>query len=157
MTGENRQQQRAEHVALARRIRTGERQRAVRHPAVEQATSLQVFNEERQLTERRHRLRSIPLDVHPTAERVGNRRPFLNLRLLTRRVSQRNRQICRHLQAIRRFGGSAQGSTAASRMTASQSKKVIRVRSESDWTLAYPWTAAHVRSNGQTSTFQRVS
>src|SRR3954454_21130901 len=89
MTGENRQQQRAEHVALARRIRTGERQRAVRHPAVEQATLLQVFDEKRQLTERRHRLRSIPLDVHPTAERVGNRRPFLNLRLLTRRVSQR--------------------------------------------------------------------
>src|SRR4051794_4900901 len=88
MTGENRQQQRAEHVALARRIRTGERQRAVRHPAVEQATLLQVFEEKRQLTERRHRLRSIPLDVHPTAERVGNRRPFLYLRLLTRRVSR---------------------------------------------------------------------
>lgn len=41
MTGENRQQQRAEHVALARRIRAGERQRAVRHPAIEQAALLQ--------------------------------------------------------------------------------------------------------------------
>jgi len=30
-------------------------------------------------------------------------------------VSQRSRQIYRHLQAIRRFGGIAQGSTAASR------------------------------------------
>src|SRR6476659_3452428 len=130
MTGENRQQQRAEHVALARRIRTGERQRAVRHPAVEQATLLQVFDEERQLAERRHRLRSIPLDVHPTAERVGNRRPFLNLRLLTRRVSQRSRQIYRHLQAIRRFGGIAQGSTAASRFIVLETSSVVLDRHE---------------------------
>src|SRR3954471_7679042 len=131
-----------EHVALARRIRTGERQRAVRHPAVEQATLLQVFNEERQLTERRHRLRSIPLDVHLTAERVGNRRPFLNLRLLTRRVSQRNRQICRHLQAIRRFGGSAQGSTAASRVNGAESQ----VGSQSGFALYIsPTVAAGLR------------
>ena len=117
MTGENRQQQRAEHVALARRIRTGERQWAVRHPAVEQATLLQVFDEERQLTERRHRLRSIPLDVHPAAERVGDRRPFLHRRLLSPRVSQRNRQIFLHPQPFRRFGGNAQGSTAGSRVS----------------------------------------
>ena len=116
MTGENRQQQRAQNIALAWRIRAGERQRAVRHPTLEQAALLQVFDKEWQLTERRHRLRSIPLDVHPAAERVGDRRPFLHRRLLSPRVSQRNRQIFLHPQAFRRFGGNAQGSTAGSRI-----------------------------------------
>ena len=103
MTRQNRQQHRAQQVALARRVRTAERQRAVRHPAVEQAALLQIFDEERQLTERRHRLRRIPLDVHPTGKGVRGRGQFLYQRLFTRRVSRPNSETYRHLQAIRRF------------------------------------------------------
>src|SRR4029453_15905439 len=60
MPGQNRQHQRAQHVALARRIRADERQRTIRHPAVEQAALLQIFYEERQLSERRDGLRRAP-------------------------------------------------------------------------------------------------
>ena len=45
--GQHRQQQGAQHVAFARRVRAGEQQRAIRHPAVKQAALLQILNEER--------------------------------------------------------------------------------------------------------------
>jgi hypothetical protein len=104
--GQHRQQQGAQHVAFARRVRAGEQQRAIRHPAVEQAALLEVLNEERQLPQRRDRCRGIPLDVDPAGKSIRDRdrRPLLYLRLLTHRVSDPLAQICSHSSLIRRFG-----------------------------------------------------
>jgi len=70
MAGQYRQQHGAEQVALPGGIRAGERQRAVRHPAVEQAALLQVVDEERQLPEWRDRRGRIPLDMNSAGEGV---------------------------------------------------------------------------------------
>ena len=106
--GQHRQQQGAEHVAFARRVRAGEQQRAIRHPAVEQAALLQVLNEKRQLSKWRDRRRGVPLNVDTAAKSIGDRRPLLHLRLLTSRVSDPLAQICSHTGLIRRFGHSTQ-------------------------------------------------
>ena len=63
---------------------------ATRDPAVEQAGLLQVFDEERQLTERCDRRARVPLDIDTA--RVGidwnrSRGDWLKQRLFTRRVS----------------------------------------------------------------------
>ena len=58
--GQNRQHHRAENIALGRRIRANVVQRAIRHLAVEQGALLEVFDEERQLAERRHRRGAVP-------------------------------------------------------------------------------------------------
>src|SRR5690348_14856230 len=47
---------------------------------------------------------------------IGDRRPLLYLRLLTRRVSDPLAQICSHSSLIRRFGHSAQPPIAGFRM-----------------------------------------
>ncbi len=110
MTRQNRQQHGAKQIALARRIRTSERQWAVRYPAIEQPALLQVLDEERQLAEWRHRRRRVPLHVNPTGVGVGDRRPRLNLRLLTLRVNHQTRRFCPHRGGLRRFGANAQSS-----------------------------------------------
>jgi hypothetical protein len=63
MPGQYRQQYRAQHVALVRRVGAGPAQRALRDPVVKQATDMQKFDEERQLAQRRHRRIRIPIDV----------------------------------------------------------------------------------------------
>src|SRR5690349_17815392 len=47
---------------------------------------------------------------------IGDRRPLLYLRLLTRRVNDQLGQICSHSSLIRRFGHSAQPPTAGFRV-----------------------------------------
>ena len=108
MPGQHRQEQGAQHVAFARRVRAGEGQRTIRPPAVEQAALLQILNEERQLSEQRDRRCGVPLDVNTAAKGIGDRRPLLYLRLLTRRVSNPFAHIRSHRGLIRRFGHSAQ-------------------------------------------------
>ena len=108
MTRQNRQQHSAQQIALARGIRARERQWAVRDPAIEQPALLQVLDEERQLAQWRHRRRRVPLHVNPTAIGVGDRRPCLNLRLLTLRVNRHTRRFCPHRSSFGRFGAIAQ-------------------------------------------------
>ena len=110
MTRQNRQQHGAQQIALARGIRAGQRQWAVRHPAIEQPALLQVLDKERQLAERRHRRRRVPLHVNPTGVGVGDRRPRLNLRLLTLRVNHQTRRFCPHRGGFHQFGAIAQSS-----------------------------------------------
>ena len=78
MAGQDRQQQGAQNIALARRVRAPQRQRTVRHPGIEQAAQLEEFDEERQLPERRCRRRRVPFDVHTPAERIGKQTDTLS-------------------------------------------------------------------------------
>jgi hypothetical protein len=63
MPRQYRQQYPAENVALKRRVRARVVQRAIRHPAVEHRALLEEFDEERQLSERRHRRAAGPLHM----------------------------------------------------------------------------------------------
>src|SRR5262249_33770643 len=81
---------------------------AIRHPTVKQAALLEILNEERQLSQRRHRGRGVPLDMDTTGKRIRNCRPLLYLRLLTQRVRDPLAQICSHNRLIGQFGHSAQ-------------------------------------------------
>src|SRR5690242_8544890 len=54
---------------------------------------------------------------------IGDRRPLLYLRLLTRRVNDQLGQICSHSSLIRRFGHSAQPPTAGFRLKRSSSTR----------------------------------
>ena len=112
MTRQNRQQHGAQQIALARGIRARQRQWAVRDPAIEQPALLQVLDEERQLAERRHRRRRVPLHMNPTGVSVGDRRPHLNLRLLTLRVNYQTRRFCPHRGSFHRCGAIAQSSNS---------------------------------------------
>src|SRR5690349_22511076 len=56
---------------------------------------------------------------------IGDRRPLLYLRLLTRRVNDQLGQICSHSSLIRRFGHSAQPPTAGFRMKASPAGTLV--------------------------------
>jgi hypothetical protein len=53
MPGQHRKHDRAENVALGRRVWARVMQRAIRYPAVEQRALLEEFDEERYLIERR--------------------------------------------------------------------------------------------------------
>jgi hypothetical protein len=70
MAGQNRQHHRAQQVTLGWCVRTGQEQRTVRHPGVEQACLLQVVDEEWQLSKRCDRSRVVPLDMHTAGEGV---------------------------------------------------------------------------------------
>jgi hypothetical protein len=63
-------------------------QRAICHPAAEQRSLLEEFDEERKLAERRHRRAVVPLHMDAPCKGVGHhwtgRHPFYH-RLLTRR------------------------------------------------------------------------
>src|SRR5690242_21107700 len=81
---------------------------------------LEVLNKKRQLSQRRHRCRGVPLDMDTAGKSIGDRRPLLYLRLLTRRVNDQLGQICSHSSLIRRFGHSAQPPTAGFRFNVSR-------------------------------------
>src|SRR5260221_9449235 len=98
MPGQHRQQPRAEDIALSRRIRARVMQRTVRHQAVEQPALLEVLDEERELSERRHRRAAVhstwtrpakvsattrPVDTLPTTARSS---PIGSLRITSRFV-----------------------------------------------------------------------
>jgi hypothetical protein len=124
---QHRQQQRAQQVAFARRVRAGEGQRAIRHPAVKQTALLEILNEKRQLSQWRDRCRGVPLDMNTAGKSLSNRRPLLYLRLLTHRVSGPFVQICSHGSLIRRFGRSAQPATAGFRLIRLQSQRGVQL------------------------------
>ena len=86
MARQNRQQHCAQQIALGRCVRTAERQRAIRHPAGEQTSLLQILDEKRQLAQRRHKAAAVPLDVHTTGKCLRRRGELLYRWLFTRRV-----------------------------------------------------------------------
>ena len=97
---------------LRGRVRAAERQRAVRHPAVEQSGLLQILDEERQLAQRRHKPAAVPLDMHPTGKCLRRRGKLLYRWLFTPRVRQKRRKSCAHAHQMRRFGPSGNHPTA---------------------------------------------
>ncbi|MGD0109737.1 MAG: hypothetical protein ABSC06_37785 [Rhodopila sp.] len=68
MAGQHRQHHGAKQVALLRGVIAGEKLRAVRHSAVEQAALLQEVDEKWQLAEWRDRGGRIPFDVDSAGE-----------------------------------------------------------------------------------------
>jgi len=101
--GQHRQHQRAERVALARRVRAGQVQRTVRHPFIKQTGLFQVIDEERQLTERRDRYLVVPFNANPAGKRVCRRRPGINRRLFTRWVNRQSLLVLFHSSLFRRL------------------------------------------------------
>src|ERR1700719_4424501 len=89
---------------------------AIRHPAGEQSGLLQVLDKERQLAQRRHKSATVPLDVHPTGERVRRRRPVFYRWLFTRRVTRKRWLKWVHLLLFRRFGPNMRSPTAGFRV-----------------------------------------
>ena len=82
-------------------------QRAIRDEGIEQPGDLQELDEERHLTERRQSAGAVPFDRHRAAKRV-ERRPSrigagTNHRLITRRVSGRQRGSVDHVPEFARF------------------------------------------------------
>ena len=74
VTGQDRQQQRAQNVALARSVVASIFQRALSHPAVEHAGRGQELRKEHQLPVRRGRCALVPAHVHAPAQRVHHHR-----------------------------------------------------------------------------------
>ena len=70
----------------------------------------------RQLAKRRHKSGTVPLDVHPTGERVRRRRPVFYRWLFTRRVTRKRWLTWVHLFLFRRFGPNMQSLTAGFRI-----------------------------------------
>jgi len=68
--GQHRQHRRAQDVPLLRRVGAAIPERTIRDERVEQPRRLQIVDEERKLTERRHRRVVVPLDPHRPAEAV---------------------------------------------------------------------------------------
>jgi hypothetical protein len=104
MARQHRQHHGAKQVAFGGRIRAGEQQRAVRHPGVEQPSLLEIVDEERQLPERRDRGCRVLFNIDAAGEGVRDRRPGLNHRLFTPRVSQNSLLLRFHPASVRRFG-----------------------------------------------------
>ena len=75
----------------------------------------QILDKERQLAKRRHKSATVPLDVHPTGERVRRRRPVFYRWLFTRRVTRKRWLKWVHLLLFRRFGPNMQSPTAGFR------------------------------------------
>ncbi len=89
-------------------MRASEQQRTVGNPVVEQPGLLQLFDEEWQLAERRHRCGGVPFHVHAPGKGIGNRRMLRNFRLLTRRVNRQTSLFCAHAGQICQFSRGAQ-------------------------------------------------
>jgi hypothetical protein len=69
------------------------------NPTVEKASLLQILDEKRQLAQRRHRRRTIPLDMNPSREGIRHNRPnrpLLYYRLLTYRETRQKLSIRPH-------------------------------------------------------------
>jgi hypothetical protein len=69
------------------------------NPTVEKASLLQILDEKRQLAQRRHRRRTIPLDMNPSGEGIRHNRanrPLLYYRLLTYRETRQKLSIRPH-------------------------------------------------------------
>jgi hypothetical protein len=99
VTGQHREQHRPKNVAFAWRVRTREMHRTAGNPTVKQATLLQILDEKRQLAQRRHWRRTIPLDMNPPGEGIGHNRPNrspLYYRLLTYRETRQKLSIRPH-------------------------------------------------------------
>jgi len=64
---------------------------------------LQVIDEERQLAQRRDKRFGVPFNMNPAGKRVRDRRPWLNLRLFTRRMSGKTLLFSDHASQICRF------------------------------------------------------
>jgi hypothetical protein len=103
VAGQHGQHHGAEQVAFARGIRAGQVQRTIRHPGIEQVGLLQKVDEEWQLSKGCHRRRIIPFDVDPAGERVHRRGRFINWRLFTRGVRDRDLSMLFHSRRIQRF------------------------------------------------------
>ena len=71
---EDRQYRGAQHIALARRIGTGEEQRAALHPGIEQPAHVEELGEERQLPERGDGRLGIPLNVDSAPKGIHGHR-----------------------------------------------------------------------------------
>ena len=69
----------------------------------------------RQLAQRCHKSATVPLDVHPTGERVRRRRPVFYRWLFTRRVRRKRWLKWVHLLLFRRSGPNMQSPTAGFR------------------------------------------
>jgi len=108
MARQNRQQHGSQQIVLGWGIRAAECQRAIRHPAGEQSSLLQILDEEGQLAQRRHKPVAVPLDMHTTGKCFRRRRELLHRWLFTFRVRQKRRKSCVHAQQMRRFGPSWQ-------------------------------------------------
>ena len=74
VSGQDRQNRRAQHIALRRRIRARVDQRAVRHQGIEPAAQLQVFSKEGQVSERRYRGIRVPFHLHRTGIGIDHHR-----------------------------------------------------------------------------------
>jgi hypothetical protein len=107
---QRRREQRNRQPAEIRRREAQERKYTLMRAQADTNPLLQVLDEERQLAEWCHRRRRVPLHVNPTGVGVSDRRPCLNLRLLTLRVSDQTRRFCPHRDSFRRFGAIAQSS-----------------------------------------------
>ena len=74
VSGQDRQNRRAQHIALRRRIRARVDQRAVRHQGIEPAAQLQVFSKEGQVSERRYRGIRVPFHLDRTGIGIDHHR-----------------------------------------------------------------------------------
>ena len=88
MPGQQPEHQRAQYVAFVRRVAAAVGQRAIRHPALEDASSGQKLREEHQLAMRRGRRTFVPAHVHAPAQRIHDLRLG---RLLARASARRQR------------------------------------------------------------------
>jgi hypothetical protein len=86
MARQNRQQHGSQQIVLGWRIRAAEGQRAIRHPAGEQSSLLQILDEKGQLAQRRHQPVAVPLDMHATGKCLRRRGKLLYRWLFTLRV-----------------------------------------------------------------------
>src|SRR5204863_7862943 len=86
MARQNRQQHGSQQIVLGWGIRAAEGQRAIRHPASEQSSLLQILDEEGQLAQRRHKPVAVPLDMHTTGKCLRRRGKLLYRWLFTLRV-----------------------------------------------------------------------
>jgi hypothetical protein len=71
--------------------RAAEGQRAIRHPAGEQSSLLQILEKERQLAQWRHQPVAVPLDMHATGKCLRCRGKLLYQWLFTSRVRRKLR------------------------------------------------------------------
>src|SRR4249919_1336752 len=108
---QNRKHRCAKHVALLRRVGARIGERTIGHERVEQARTLQIFDEERELPIGRQRRRGIPSDPHrtgPPIERCRRQRSVLFYRwLVTRWVERKVGHIVVHVPENARFSSEA--------------------------------------------------
>ena len=128
----HRQHRRAQNIPLLRRVRAHITQRTIRYQRIKQPARLQIMNEERQLSERRHRRLVVPLHPHRTDKAVHfhpwRRRRALQLQIVHPQGEAKSGRIMRHAPEFARFSCRRKVRNAGSRLKRSGSTYPSEIR-----------------------------